>query len=84
MAEARQLVTSGVYRWVRHPLYLAEELAVVGIVLQFLSPWTGLLLAVQIAFQLRRMRNEERVLSETFPQYTDYRARTAMLLPGLY
>jgi protein-S-isoprenylcysteine O-methyltransferase Ste14 len=26
MAEARQLVTSGVYRWVRHPLYLAEEL----------------------------------------------------------
>ena len=33
MAEARRLVTSGVYRWVRHPLYLAEELAVIGIVL---------------------------------------------------
>ena len=33
MAEARQLVTAGVYRWVRHPLYLAEELAVIGIVL---------------------------------------------------
>ncbi len=61
MAEARRLVTSGAYRWVRHPLYLAEELAVVGIVLQFLSPWVALLLAVQIAFQLRRMHNEERV-----------------------
>jgi protein-S-isoprenylcysteine O-methyltransferase Ste14 len=84
MAEARQLVTSGVYRWVRHPLYLAEELAVIAIVLQFLSPWTTLLLAVQIAFQLRRMRNEERVLSATFPEYAEYKEKTAMLLPGVY
>ena len=84
MAEARRLVTSGVYRWVRHPLYLAEELAVIGIVLQFLSPWVALLLVVQIAFQLRRMHNEERVLSETFPEYADYKKKTAMLLPGLY
>jgi protein-S-isoprenylcysteine O-methyltransferase Ste14 len=84
MAEARRLVTSGVYRWVRHPLYLAEELAVIGIVLQFLSPWVALLLVVQIAFQLRRMHNEERVLSETFPEYADYKKNTAMLLPRLY
>jgi protein-S-isoprenylcysteine O-methyltransferase Ste14 len=84
MAEARQLVTSGVYRWVRHPLYLAEELAVIGIVLQFLSAWTALLLAAQIVFQLRRMRNEERVLSETFPEYAAYKQHTAMLLPGVY
>jgi protein-S-isoprenylcysteine O-methyltransferase Ste14 len=84
MAEARQLVTAGVYRWVRHPLYLAEELAVIGIVLQFLSLSTALLLAAQIAFQLRRMRNEERVLGETFPEYADYKERTAMLLPGVY
>jgi protein-S-isoprenylcysteine O-methyltransferase Ste14 len=38
------------------------------------------LLAVQIAFQLRRMGNGERVLSETFTEYTDYKERTAMLL----
>jgi len=36
MAEARRLVTSGPYRLVRHPLYLAEELAVVGIFVQSL------------------------------------------------
>jgi protein-S-isoprenylcysteine O-methyltransferase Ste14 len=35
MAEALRLVTSGVYRFVRHPLYLAEELAVIGIFMQF-------------------------------------------------
>jgi protein-S-isoprenylcysteine O-methyltransferase Ste14 len=84
MAEARQLVTSGAYRRVRHPLYLAEELMVIGMVLQFLSPLAVLLLAVQIAFQLRRMHNEERVLAETFPEYADYKKTAAMLLPGVY
>jgi protein-S-isoprenylcysteine O-methyltransferase Ste14 len=84
MAEARRLVTTGVYRIVRHPLYVAEELAVFGIVMQFLSVWTALLLAVQIAFQLRRMRNEETILGETFPEYDAYKSRTARLIPGIY
>jgi protein-S-isoprenylcysteine O-methyltransferase Ste14 len=84
MAEARRLVTSGPYRWVRHPLYLAEELAVVGIFMQFLSLWTVLLLALQIAFQLRRMHNEEVVLTQTFPEYAAYRQQTARLIPGVY
>jgi protein-S-isoprenylcysteine O-methyltransferase Ste14 len=84
MAEARRLVTSGPYRLVRHPLYLAEELAVVGIFVQSLSLWTALILAVQIAFQLRRMHNEEAILAESFPEYAAYRQRTARLLRGIY
>jgi protein-S-isoprenylcysteine O-methyltransferase Ste14 len=84
MAEARRLVTSGPYRFVRHPLYLAEELAIIGIFMQFLSVWTAILLAVQIAFQLRRMHNEEAVLTATFPEYAAYREKTARLIPGVY
>ena len=84
MAEARGLVTSGPYRLVRHPLYLAEELAIIGIFMQFLSLSTAFVLAVQIVFQLRRMHNEEAVLAESFPEYAAYRQRTARLLPGVY
>jgi protein-S-isoprenylcysteine O-methyltransferase Ste14 len=84
MAEARQLVTSGMYRFVRHPLYLAEEIALIGVVMQYFSLWTALLLAVQIAFQLRRMHNEEAVLGENFPGYAAYKANTARLIPGIY
>lgn len=84
MAEARQLVTSGVYRYVRHPLYLAEELAAIGVAVQFLSYWTVAILCLQIAFQLRRMRNEETVLAAAFPTYAAYRERTARLIPGVY
>jgi protein-S-isoprenylcysteine O-methyltransferase Ste14 len=84
MAEARQLVTSGVYRIVRHPLYVAEEIAVIGLVIQFLSYQTLLLVAVHAGFQLRRMRNEEAILISTFPEYGAYKKNTARLIPGIY
>jgi protein-S-isoprenylcysteine O-methyltransferase Ste14 len=84
MAEARQIVTAGVYSVVRHPLYLAEEIAAIGVVMQFFSLWTAVILAVQIGFQLRRMQNEEVILTEIFPEYQAYRDRTARILPGIY
>jgi protein-S-isoprenylcysteine O-methyltransferase Ste14 len=84
MAETRQLVTTGPYRFVRHPLYLAEEIAIVGVFIQFASVWTVLLSAVQIGFQLRRIHNEELVLTASFPEYAVYSQTTARLIPGVY
>src|SRR6266571_3018645 len=82
MPEARELVTSGPYRFVRHPIYLAEEIATIGTVMQFLSGWTAMLLIIQIAFQLRRIWNEEALLAEVFPQYAAYKEKTARVVPG--
>ena len=84
MAEARRLVTRGPYSLVRHPLYLAEEVAVFGIVLLYLSLPAVLLLAAHGAVQLQRMKNEETVLGRAFPEYKSYKARTRRLIPGLY
>jgi protein-S-isoprenylcysteine O-methyltransferase Ste14 len=84
MAESRRLVTTGPYRFVRHPLYAAEEIATIGVFLQFGSLWTVLILVLQIAFQLRRMNNEELILTTSFPEYAAYRRATARLIPGLY
>jgi len=84
MAEARQFNTSGVYRVIRHPLYLAEEVATIGGVMQYLSIWTGMLLLLQIVCQIRRMTNEETVLMDVFPEYRNYKHNTARIIPGLY
>lgn len=85
MPEARRLVTGGPYRYLRHPLYLAEELAVVGIFVQYASPWTALIFCAHGSLQLLRMSYEERVLARAFPaDYAAYAGRTARLVPGLY
>jgi protein-S-isoprenylcysteine O-methyltransferase Ste14 len=80
-AQARRLVTTGPYALVRHPLYVCEEIAAIGIVLMCFSPVALLVLAVQWMFQLRRMSNEERVLLAAFPEYATYAARTPKLIP---
>ncbi|HLZ66512.1 MAG TPA: isoprenylcysteine carboxylmethyltransferase family protein [Aliidongia sp.] len=84
MAEARRLVTSGPYAIIRHPLYAAEALALIGIFIQYASVPAALIVAVQLCFQVQRMRNEEAVLQRTFPEYKAYAARTARLVPGVW
>ena len=84
LPQARRLVTRGPYALVRHPLYLGEMAAVAGIALQHWSIWALLLLGVSWVFQFQRMKYEERVLSESFPEYKEYMARTARLVPGVY
>jgi protein-S-isoprenylcysteine O-methyltransferase Ste14 len=84
MPEARKLVTGGLYGRIRHPLYLAEEIAVLGFCLQFRSWQTLPILIVHMYFQIRRMDWEEGILARAFPGYAEYRQRTYRLLPGLY
>jgi len=84
MAESRRLVTTGPYRFVRHPLYVAEEIATIGMFLQYDLQWAVLVLAAHIALQLRRMHNEEVVLTAKFPEYAAYQRTTARLIPGVY
>jgi protein-S-isoprenylcysteine O-methyltransferase Ste14 len=84
MAQARCLVTTGPYAIVRHPLYLCEEITVLGVALARFSLWAVLIVAVQWMFQLRRMDNEEKVLGAAFPECAAYAARTPKIIPRLF
>ena len=77
-----QLVTSGIWRYVRHPLYLGVLLVAVGLCVchQNWPPfvlWAALLLVL-----LGKARFEESLLTTAFPsQYPLYREQTSMLVP---
>jgi protein-S-isoprenylcysteine O-methyltransferase Ste14 len=81
LAEARRLVTEGPYRIVRHPLYLCEGVALVGVTLQGLSPLAVLIAVAAVMVQCRRMINEEAILKAAFPEYRSYAANTSFLIP---
>jgi protein-S-isoprenylcysteine O-methyltransferase Ste14 len=84
LPESRRLVTSGPYQVVRHPLYLAEAVATLGVFIEFLSPWALLLFAMQISMQIVRIHYEENVLRETFPEYAIYAQHSWRLIPMIY
>lgn len=74
---ARALVTSGIYRWTRNPIYLAFFLVYVGIGIAVRSPWI-LLLTLPLAVTIRWgvVAREEAYLERRFGDtYRDYKAR---------
>jgi protein-S-isoprenylcysteine O-methyltransferase Ste14 len=81
--EVRGLVTSGPYRVVRHPVYLGELIAALGLVVARPNPWIVLLFLVFVALQYWRTVFEERALSSAFPsEYPAYASRVPRLVPG--
>jgi protein-S-isoprenylcysteine O-methyltransferase Ste14 len=84
LPDVRGLVVRGPYRLVRHPLYLGELTASLGIVVGARNPVAaaGAWLAC-LALQLARAHYEELNLRAQFPEYADYAARTKRLVPGL-
>jgi protein-S-isoprenylcysteine O-methyltransferase Ste14 len=84
MAEARRLVTSGPYRIVRHPLYVFEGMASLGILIQFFNFYSVLIYLAHCLLQFQRMKNEEAVLEGVFPEYQAYRLTTARVIPRIY
>lgn len=82
--EVRGLVTRGPYQWVRHPIYLGEVVATLGLLLPILSVFHVAIFAIFCGLQLWRTQYEEVGLSATFPEYGDYQRRTARLVPGLW
>jgi protein-S-isoprenylcysteine O-methyltransferase len=86
IAKDHQLITTGPYRFVRHPSYTGTLLIFLGYGLCLLNLWSVLAVTIPItAAFLWRIRIEEMALGDTFGQrYSSYVVSTARLFPGIY
>jgi protein-S-isoprenylcysteine O-methyltransferase Ste14 len=76
-----ELVTSGPYSVIRHPIYTGLILAMLGSAIGVNLTWALMLAPVGVYFILSA-RREETVMLQLFPeQYAAYMARTGMLAP---
>lgn len=83
--EGHALVTHGVYRTIRHPMYAAHWLWAIAQVLllpNWVAGWS--FLATFLPFYVVRIRLEERAMAERFgEEYTAYTRRTGGIVPRL-
>ena len=76
------LVTSGLYRWVRHPLYTA------GLLFIWLTPVMSqntlvVIIAATVYIIVGALFEERKLKREFGRKYEEYRSETPMLIPGL-
>jgi protein-S-isoprenylcysteine O-methyltransferase Ste14 len=79
----QRTVTSGPYRFIRHPAYTGMLVAHVALVAFFLNTLSLLFMAALTAAVVWRLLVEERVLRD-MPGYSTYAAGRRRLIPGVW
>ena len=82
--EGAQLVTRGVFRLVRHPIYTGLLVGAFGWALAWLSVAGVACWAVVAVFFDCKARREERWLRSRLPEYAAYEGRVRRFIPGIY
>ena len=81
----QQLIDTGLYGIVRHPMYTATILMFLAMPLVLGSVWAFILFLAYPLLIIKRIRNEEEVLKNGLPGYTDYTQKVKYrLLPFIW
>jgi len=85
IAEGQRVISTGPYAVVRHPMYSAALLLVIGMPLA-LDSWYGLVgMLVILPVLIWRLTDEENFLTRNLPGYVEYKSKVRWrLIPGLF
>lgn len=84
VAPQGRLVTTGPYRWIRHPMYTSLLLTASALVADSPTPVRIVLLFCLLAILVRKLLFEERLLRAHYPDYANYTKRSSRLVPFLF
>jgi len=81
---ANRLVDTGPYAYIRHPIYVANLMWLLGLFMATGSIWIAINVAIVALYYVTSARQEELVLAKELPAYGAYMTRTGAFLPRLY
>ncbi len=76
-----KLIVCGPYRWVRHPMYTSLLLITMAWMIEQPLPWRMILWVGLVVTLSVKLRYEESLLIERFPEYDAYRRQAKRLIP---
>jgi protein-S-isoprenylcysteine O-methyltransferase Ste14 len=85
IAVNQQVISTGPYALVRHPMYASALLYLLGTPLALGSYWGFLAFAATVPFLIWRLLDEEKFLATNLPGYTEYQQRVrSRLIPRIF
>lgn len=83
--DGQQVISTGPYAWVRHPMYVGVLIMVVGVPLALGSCWGLLFMLLNVPILVLRILDEEKMLGAELDGYTSYMQTVPYrLVPGLW
>lgn len=79
-----ELITSGPYRIIRHPMYIAQLIAVLPLVIDYFSWPRFIAFLILLIILMVKIDYEEKLLIAHFPDYLAYKEKTKKLIPYVY
>jgi protein-S-isoprenylcysteine O-methyltransferase Ste14 len=79
-----ELRTTGIYRKVRHPMYLGVLIAIIGWCMMFFSIISIFFPLTALMFLIVKINFEEKQLIKRFPEYLLYKEKSYRLFPYIY
>jgi protein-S-isoprenylcysteine O-methyltransferase Ste14 len=84
MVEVRKLVTTGMYRHIRHPLYMSEIIHAFGTSILAAHPIAFSIFCITLVLEIIRAKLEEHKFLRLVPAYADFKKRTGFLWPKFW
>ena len=80
-----KLITTGIYKYVRHPIYTGVIAMALGTILLIMSINAFIFFGIISALMIFKLKQEEKLLTKYFPkEYPEYKKRTKGLIPFIY
>ena len=81
LLEDSMLLTSGPYRYVRHPIYTAVLMITLAYLINTPKILNYIMWIILLLVLVIKLNYEEKLLMKRFPDYREYKARTKRLIP---